>query len=111
MNPQIKGASGPRAGCSLCIASEELSESWVLLLLFLELINPLFLCLVYILGKEVLPTLLAPSLLFCQLVLQPWKHRSCLPNVEGKPITRHLVKAGSKGKILRLVIATSWLPR
>ena len=51
MNPQIKGASGPRAGCSLCIASEELSESWVLLLLFLELINPLFLCLVYILGQ------------------------------------------------------------
>ena len=52
MNPQIKGASGPRAGCSLCIASEELSESWVLLLLFLELINPLFLCLVYILGRR-----------------------------------------------------------
>lgn len=44
------------AGYSLYIESEALPESWVLLLLFLELINPLLLCLVYILGKEALPT-------------------------------------------------------
>lgn len=111
MKPQVEGASGPRAGCSLCIASEELSERWVLLLLFLELINPLFLCLVYILGKEVSPALLAPSLLFCQLVLQPWKQRNCLLYVEGKPIIRHLVKARAEGTVLRLAIATSWLPQ
>ena len=109
MKPQVEGARGPRAECSLCIASEELSERWVLLL-FLELINPLFLCLVYILGKEILPALLAPSLLFCQLVLQPWKQRNCLLYVEGKLITRHLVKARAEGTILRLAIATSWLP-
>lgn len=38
------------------IESEELPESWVLLLLFLELINPLSFRLVYVLGGEALPT-------------------------------------------------------
>lgn len=66
MDPQIEGTSGPWARCSLGIESEGLPESWVLLLLFLELINPLLLFLVYIMGREALPTLLAPFFLFCQ---------------------------------------------
>lgn len=38
-----------------------------MLLLFLELINPLLFCLVYVLGGEALPTLLEPSFI-CQCI-------------------------------------------
>lgn len=48
------------AGYSLYIESEGLPESWVLWLQE-ELINPLLFCLVYILGREALLTLLASS--------------------------------------------------
>lgn len=86
MDPHVEGASAPWAGCSLYIESEELPESWVLWLLFLELVSPLLFCLVYVLGREALPVSLAPSFVLSMHVcwLQPLQQRNCLLCVEEK---------------------------